>query len=147
MTSPKKQTSDNVTVLPVDDGTELFARVRAILSRARAAVYVAANTAMVEAYWNVGREIVEKQGGVSRAKYGDGLIKGLAVRLTAEFGEGFTASSLKYMRQVYLAFPNRHTLCDQLTWSHYRTLAAVEDERPGITISKNASSRIGASAT
>lgn len=129
MTPRKTKTSDTVTILPADDGAELFARVRAILARARAAVFVAANTAMVEAYWNVGREIVDKQGGAARAQYGDGLIKALSVRLTAEFGEGFTTSNLKYMRQVYLAFPNRHTLCDQLTWSHYRTLASVEDEK------------------
>lgn len=129
MTSRKNKTPDIATLLPSDAESELFSRVRDILSRARTTVYVAANTVMLEAYWNVGREIVEKQGGAARAKYGDGLIKALAVRLTAEFGEGFTASSLKYMRQVYLAFPNRHTLCDQLTWSHYRTLASVEDEK------------------
>jgi len=129
MTPRKKHATDTVTIRPPDDETELFARVRAILSRARTAVFVVANSVMVEAYWNVGREIVEKQGGAARAKYGDGLIKSLSIRLTAEFGEGFTASNLKYMRQVYLAFPNRHTLCDQLTWSHYRTLASVEDEK------------------
>ena len=58
---------------------ELFKNVRAILAKARAAVYAAANTAMVEAYWNVGREIVEKQGGASRAKYGEGLINALVI--------------------------------------------------------------------
>ena len=77
---------------------ELFKNVRAILAKARAAVYVAANTAMVEAYWNVGRQIVEKQGGASRAKYGNGLIDLLAERLTAEFGPGFTRSHLRNMR-------------------------------------------------
>ena len=107
---------------------ELFKNVREILANARAAVYTVANAAMVEAYWNVGREIVEKQGGAARAKYGNGLIRTLSEKLTAEFGEGFTATNLKYMRQVYLAFPNRHTLCDHLSWSHYRTLASVEDE-------------------
>lgn len=81
---------------------------------------------MVEAYWNVGREIVEKQGGRDRATYGNNLIKSLSVKLTAEFDEGFTATNLRYMRLVYLAFPNHHTLCDKLSWSHYRILASVE---------------------
>lgn len=107
--------------------SELYSTVRAIITRARAAVYVAANTAMVEAYWNVGREIVAKQGGKAKAKYGEGLVKGLAVKLTAEFGDGFTEANLRYMRLVYLAFPNRHTLCDKLSWSHYRTLVKVEN--------------------
>lgn len=107
--------------------SELYVTVRSIIEKARAAVYVAANSAMVEAYWNVGREIVEKQGGKSKAKYGDGLIKMLSVRLTTEFGAGFTETNLRYMRLVYLAFPIRHTLCDKLSWSHYRTLIKVEN--------------------
>ena len=40
-----------------------------------------------------------------------------------------TSTNLKYMRLVFLAFPNRHTLCDQLSWSHYRTLASVENAK------------------
>ena len=121
----KKESTLSEVVQPPEG--ELYRSVRAIIARARAAVYVVANAAMVEAYWNVGREIVEKQGGRSKAKYGDGLIKGLSVKLTAEFGDGFTETNLRYMRLVYLAFPNRHTLCDKLSWSHYRTLVRVEN--------------------
>ena len=105
---------------------ELYENVRAYISAARAKVYTVANAEMVKAYWNVGREIVEKQGGADHAKYGDGLIKSLSVRLTAEFGPGYTGTNLRYMRLVYLAFPNCHTLCDKLSWSHYRLLAAVD---------------------
>ena len=108
--------------------SELFKSVRAILAKARATVYTAANTAMVEAYWNVGREIVEKQGGASRAKYGDGLVKSLAVRLTAEFGNGFTAVNLFNMRQFYLTFPKFYALRRELTWTHYRILMRVESD-------------------
>ena len=109
-------------------GNELFKNVRAILAKARAAVYTAANTAMVEAYWNVGREIVEKQGGASRAKYGEGLINALALRLTAEFGDGFTVPNLRNMRQFYLTFPKRYALRSELSWTHYRLLMRVENE-------------------
>ena len=55
---------------------ELYKRVRSYIAKARAKVYTVANKEMVAAYWSVGREIVEKQGGAERAKYGDGLIKG-----------------------------------------------------------------------
>ena len=105
---------------------ELYENVRSILAKARATVYVAANAEMVKAYWNVGREIVEKQGWSGRSAYGDGLVDRLAVKLTAEFGPGYTRVNLFYMRRFYLAFPNVHTLCKQLTWSHYRTLITVE---------------------
>jgi len=63
-----------------------------------------------------------------RAEYGTGLIKYLAERLTKEFGKGFTPTNLKYMRQFYATFPIGHTLCDQLSWSHYRLLMRIDNE-------------------
>ena len=108
---------------------ELYGNVRAYISAARAKVYAVANAEMVKAYWNVGREIVEKQGGNERSAYGDGLVDRLAAKLTADFGPGYTRVNLFYMRRFYLAFPNVHTLCKQLSWSHYRTLITVENEK------------------
>lgn len=122
----KKKKIESVEVVESVE-TELYAKVRGYIAKARAKVYAVANREMVVAYWNVGREIVEKQGGESRAKYGDGLIKGLSLKLTAEFGPGYTGANLRYMRIFYLAFPNCHTLCDKLSWSHYRLLSAVEN--------------------
>lgn len=120
----RKKTASAEVVESVEK--ELYENVRAYISAARAKVYTVANAEMVKAYWNVGREIVEKQGGADRAKYGNGLIRSLSVKLTAEFGPGYTGTNLRYMRLVYLAFPNCHTLCDKLSWSHYRLLAAVD---------------------
>ena len=120
----RKKTASAEVVESVEK--ELYENVRAYISAARAKDYTVANAEMVKAYWNVGREIVEKQGGADRAKYGNGLIRSLSVKLTAEFGPGYTGTNLRYMRLVYLAFPNCHTLCDKLSWSHYRLLAAVD---------------------
>ena len=102
--------------------------MRGVFEQARQVVRTAANFAMVKAYWLVGKMIVEKQGGTAKATYGEKLISTLSERLTADFGKGFTVSNLKYMRQFYLAFPISHTLCDQLSWSHYRLLISVENE-------------------
>ena len=63
------------------------------------------NLEMVLAYWQIGKMIVEKQGGESRAKYGDGLIKELSVQLTKDFGKGFDTSNLRRIRQFYCLFP------------------------------------------
>lgn len=82
---------------------------------------------MVLAYWNIGKQIVKAQDNDKRAEYGSNLINYLSEKLTREFGKGFTSSNLKYMRQFYLTFPNSHTLCDQLSWSHYRLLIKVAD--------------------
>ena len=53
-------------------------------------------------YYNVGKMIVDAQGGEERAKYGDGLIKKVSERLTREIGNGYSSRSLKYMRKFYL---------------------------------------------
>jgi predicted nuclease of restriction endonuclease-like (RecB) superfamily len=105
----------------------IYVSIRQILSQAREKAYKAVNFAMVEAYWNVGRVIVEAQGGNGQAEYGQVLLKNLSDQLTAEFGKGFTVTNLKYMRQFYLAFQNRHALRDQLSWTHYRLLMKVEN--------------------
>ena len=102
--------------------------VRVVLSDTRATAYRAVNFAMVEAYWRIGHLIVEEeQQGNSRAEYGSGLLKYLAQRLTDDFGKGYTETSLKYMRFVYQAFPIRHILRDELSWSHYRLLTKIEN--------------------
>ena len=81
--------------------------VRQILRQARGAVYAAANTAMVEAYWQIGRRIVEEeQGGATRAAYGVQLLRTLSRDLGDEFGKGLSVANLKNFRQFYLTFPD-----------------------------------------
>lgn len=104
-----------------------YRSVASVLEQARGKAYRAVNSAMVQAYWEIGRRIVEEQGGEERAAYGKALVKELSRRLTADFGRGYTETNLKYMRQVYLAFPIRHALRDELTWTHYRALSRVDD--------------------
>jgi hypothetical protein len=81
---------------------------------------------MVEAYWDIGRQIDEAVG--ERAEYGKGLLRYLAEQLTVEFGKGFDMSNLRNMRQFYLRFPIRDTLCRELSWSHYRLLMRIDNE-------------------
>ena len=95
---------------------------------ARNKVYKTANFAMVEAYWNIGKSIIEEQGGNEKAEYGAGLLKELSKQMTQDFGKGFTVTNLKYMRQFYLMFPNGHALRDELSWTHYRLLIKVEND-------------------
>lgn len=106
----------------------IYESIKEVLTNARKKAYKAVNFAMVEAYWNVGKLIVEAQDGNERAEYGDYLLKNLSKELTKEFGKGFTVTNLRYMRQFYLAFSIHHTLCDELSWSHYRLLSRIEDE-------------------
>ena len=52
----------------------------------------------LESYYEVGKVIVEAQGGESRAKYGDGLIKEFSKKLTNELGKKYSITTLKRMR-------------------------------------------------
>ena len=113
-------------MLEIEDS--IYKEIKSILEQARNKVYKVANSTMVEAYWNIGRVIVEKQGGSNKAEYGTALIKNLSKKMTKEFGKGFTTTNLKYMRQFYLTFQKSHALSDQLTWTHYRLLMRVENE-------------------
>jgi len=107
----------------------LYEEVRGILAEARSSIARTVNTTIVKAYWQVGKHIVEyEQGGNAKSTYGSDMIGELSRRLVPEFGRGFTATNLRHMRNFYLCFPNQHTLCAKLTWSHYRTILKVEDE-------------------
>lgn len=123
-----RMTKKGKVARPTQDESAFYAQVRTVIVEARRYVHRAANVAMVKAYWLVGKMIVERQGGDERAQYGDQLVRGLSERLTVEFGSGFTLSNLKTMRKFYRCFPIGHTLCDQLSWSHYRLLITVENE-------------------
>jgi predicted nuclease of restriction endonuclease-like (RecB) superfamily len=90
---------------------QLYQKVAEILEQARGQVARTVNTAMVQAYWLIGREIVEvEQAGEQRAGYGDELIRRLAARLTSIYGQGFSAPNLRRMRQFYLVFPKGSAL-------------------------------------
>ena len=78
-------------------------------------------------YYNVGKLLIEAQGGEDRAKYGNALIKEYSERLTKKIGRGYTFSALSRMRQFYLLSEKIATLSQQLTWSHYCELLAFDN--------------------
>lgn len=90
---------------------ELFERVAEIIESARGHVARTVNSAMVHAYWLIGREIVEvEQHGKERAGYGEELMNRLAERLIARFGKGFGPRTLRRVRLFYLTFPKGSVL-------------------------------------
>ena len=107
---------------------QFYEQIKRILSEARNKVYQTANFAMVEAYWNIGKSIVEQQGGEEKAEYGVRLIAELSKQMSTDFGKGFTVSNLKNMRQFYLTFPKSYALRSELSWTHYRLLMRVENK-------------------
>lgn len=111
--------------------SSFVAEIRDILAQARKKTYTAINSAMVEAYWLMGKRIVEEeQQGNQRANYGEAILKSLSVELTDEFGKGFSYANLRNFRQFYLTYPDVeicYALRSNLTWTHHRLIMRVEN--------------------
>ena len=87
-----------------------------------------ANMELVECYWNVGRLIVEAQGGKDKSKYGNELLKDWSKKLTKEYGKGYDYTNLSRFRQLYLCFPIIGAVRQQLSWTIIRTILPIKDE-------------------
>lgn len=111
---------------------KLYLKISVIIDKARQTVKTTVNTAMVYSYFEIGRYIVEEeQNGKSRAEYGKAVLKQLSERLTANYGEGWTYSNLRQIRQFYYVYSNSNltnSVCQiqfTLSWSHYLILMRI----------------------
>jgi hypothetical protein len=124
----KKITPESTTV-----STDFYSEIRSIVQSAKNKVYTTVNIAMVEAYWLIGKRIVEEeQQGEKRAIYGQALLKNLSVQLSEEFGRGFSVANLKNFRQFYRTFGGNekgYAVRSELTWTHYRSLIRIKDPK------------------
>jgi predicted nuclease of restriction endonuclease-like (RecB) superfamily len=118
----------------------LCEKIAGHIRTARNNVIRAINTEQVTAYWLIGRDIVEEeQAGKKRANYGAYLLQEVSNRLAQEFGKGFGLTTIKYIRLFYLAYPPiRHAVRDEfimpdfkdnLSWTHYRILMKISNEK------------------
>ena len=113
---------------PMPFPTELLDALRELIRQGRQQALRAVDMVQVQTCWEIGRHIVEfEQGGEARAAYGKRLLSRLAEALTGEFGKGFDASNLRYMRLFFQAFPIRDALRHELSWTHYRLLLRVSN--------------------
>ena len=108
----------------------LYDVINEIIEQARNKVYRTANFTMVQAYWNIGKAIVEEeQKGKKRAEYGKEIIKKLAQKLSKKHGKSFSERNLWYMKQFYQKWTNLNALRSELSWTHYRLLLKVENDQ------------------
>lgn len=111
------------------ENNALVQEIRGILQQARQQAATAVNSAMVYAYWEIGKRIVEEeQRGRERADYGAYLLQELAKELSSDFGKSFDARELRRIRQFHLCFPIRDAVRPELSWTHYRLLIRIEDK-------------------
>ncbi len=106
----------------------LYRAIRKIIEQGRKTVSITANAVLVRQNWMIGKLIVEdEQHGKRKADYGKRTLELLSFRLSADYGRGYDASNLRYMRQFYLAFPICDALRHELSWTHYRILMREND--------------------
>lgn len=111
-------------IQPVDT---LYQEIRLCIEQAKSQVVAQVNQALVLTYWQIGRMI---QTEVS-AQYGDAMLQQLATRLTLEYGNGFSYSSLTRMAKLFTYLPEREivvTLSQQLSWSHFVEFIKLDDD-------------------
>ena len=123
----------------LNNSESYITEIKQILAQARSKAYSAVNTAMVQAYWLIGKRIVEEeQQGKDRAAYGKEVVKTISAELTAEFGKGFSETNIKYFRQFYNTFPKlighsvsdespgslkSHVASDEFNFSYFKKLS------------------------
>lgn len=120
---------DTIQHLQDSELLQLANTISGIVSKTKQGIATSVNTATVEAYWNIGKHIVEfEQQGEVRAKYGTNLLGNLAKVLGATLGKGFSRPNLQQMRKFYLTYPICQTVSGKLSWSHICELLKVDDE-------------------
>ena len=106
---------------------QLYERIASILDEARTRIARSVNTAMVQAYWCIGREIVEvEQHGEDRAGYGELLLERLAEKLSTRFGRGVGVATLRRARGFYLAYPGGSAIPAENSGSEIRSTPLIE---------------------
>jgi len=107
---------------------KLIENISIAFTTARKNVVSAVNIEMLNAYWAIGKGIVEfEQKGEQKATYGKRLLENLSKDLNLKYGKGFSRSNLNYMRLFYVKYPKSETVSHKLSWSHYFELLKVED--------------------
>ena len=85
------------------------------------------NKDLVNNYFEIGKLLIEAQGGEEHDTYGNKLIKTWSVELTEKFGKGYDASNLRRFRQFYSEFKMCGPLGHTLTWTNIRLLLPIKN--------------------
>jgi len=108
--------------------TDFYSELKKLIEYSRTKVYEAVNSSMIQTYWQIGKRIFEEQhNGKGYTGYEKILVESLEEQLTSDFGKGFDANNLIYMRRLFSTFPVANVLRPLLSWSHYRLIINLEE--------------------
>ena len=112
----------------------LITAIGNVIQQAREQVRQTVNQQMVQAYWHIGRLIVEQeQQGKEHAEYGKRQLEQLSSKLSANFGKGFDVTNLRNMRRFYQLYPIRDAVRPNFCAGRSRELP-VANRGPGTLV-------------
>lgn len=109
---------------------DLNSQIISLIQSTKQRMAVAVNAELTLLYWQVGNHIHQHILQQERAEYGQEVIKGLAKTLTEQFGKGWGRTHLLYCVKFAEAFSDIeivHALRGQLSWTHFKTLAYIDE--------------------
>lgn len=109
---------------------QLYQQIKHLIEEARTGVVTQVNQALVLTYWHIGKLIKTEVLPSERAQYGEATLRQLALRLSQDYGAGFSYSSLTRMAKFYTHVPDSKivaTLSQQLSWSHFVEFIKIDD--------------------
>ncbi|UYF44073.1 PDDEXK nuclease domain-containing protein [Aliarcobacter cryaerophilus] len=111
------------------ENKNLVVELKSLIASTKEQVAISVNSSLTLMYWQIGFKINEDILKNSRAEYGKEILQTVSAKLTEEFGQGYSYSSLTRMMKFaqYFTFENIATLSQQLSWSHFKELLPMED--------------------
>ena len=106
----------------------IIKEVKSLIEESKHKIVSYVNTTLLFTYGNIGKKIIEYQGGKEKAKYGDKFIERLSNELTNEYGSGYSIVGLRRMRTFYSYFPIWSSLMTELSWTHYQLIIRVSNQ-------------------
>ena len=110
------------------DNEVLVNEIASIITNARNNVSKQVNSELLNAYWNIGRVIVENELKNNRGEYGKKQLLDISKNLTNKFGKGFSQSNLYNMKMFYTKYPIFQSVTGKLSWTHYCELLYISDD-------------------
>ncbi|HGO5856758.1 TPA: YhcG family protein [Mannheimia haemolytica] len=113
-----------------ENSAEFVNEISQLIQSSKQRMTVAVNAELTLLYWHIGKRINDYILQGERAEYGQEVVKNLAQSLTEQFGKGWSKRHLNYTMQFAATFPNLeivHTLCAQLSWSHFKLIIAIDE--------------------
>ena len=110
------------------DNEALVNEIASIITNARNNVAKQVNNELLNAYWNIGRVIVEDELKNNRGEYGKKQLLAISKNLTNKFGKGFSQSNLYNMKMFYTKYPIFQSVTGKLSWTHYCELLYISDD-------------------